>query len=671
METTELANATAVHASTCPLDCPDRCTLHVTVQDGRVTAIEGSTENPETQGFICAKVRRFPERVYGPDRLLYPMRRTGPKGSGEFTRIGWDEALGRIAERLRGIADRWGAESILPYAYGGSNGLVGDGTMDARFFARLGASRLLRAVCAAPTGAVTDAMTGDLPGVAFSDYVDARLILVWGANPWHSNVHLVPYLKEARRRGARVVLLDPRRTGSAAYVDEWLPVYPGTDVVVALAMVRHLGRTGRLAEGFLRDHCQDAETVLAAAEPWTFARAAATARVPVQALERLAEEYATTSPALVRIGWGLERNRNGGSAIAAILALVALGGKFGVRGGGYTLSNSSAFRVDRAHLVGMPEAETRVINMNRLGPALLGEVQSPPIQALFVYDCNPVATVPNQNAIEKGLRRDDLFTVVFDSMLTDTAVYADVLLPAVTFLEQSEVYGSYGTYGLHRTEPVVPPCGEARPNEAVFRDLARAMGFQGPEFEEDGKALRARSLAAVKGPLAAEGNGRFVAFDFPGRSPVQFETVWPGTKDRRLRLAPPELGPRLYAFREEAVDKEHPLALVSPASDKTINSVLGELVKDEARLQIHPEDAGIRGIGHGQPVRIFNGLGEVQCLAQVDSSIGRGVVSLPKGFWRRSFRNRASSTALCPDTLSEIGEGACFNDARVEVRPLA
>jgi anaerobic selenocysteine-containing dehydrogenase len=543
--------------------------------------------------------------------------------------------------------------------------------MDARFFARLGASRLLRAVCAAPTGAVVEAMAGDLPGVAFSDSVDARLVLVWGANPWHSNVHLVPYLKEARRRGARVVLLDPRRTGRSSYVDEWLPVRPGTDVVVALAMIRHLARTGRLAEAFLSRHAVDAEVPVAAADPWTFARAAAVAGVPEQAIHRLAEDYATTSPALVRIGWGLERNRNGGSAVAAILALVALAGKFGVRGGGYTLSNSSAFRVDRRQLLGMPEAETRVINMNRLGPALLGEAQSPPIQALFVYDCNPVATVPNQRAIVKGLERDDLFTVVFDSVLTDTTAYADVLLPAVTFLEQSEVYGSYGTYGLHRTEPVVTPCGEARPNESVFRDLARVMGFGGAEFEEDGDALRARSLAAVTGPLSASRDGRFVPFDFPGRTPVQFGTVWPATADRRLRLAPPELGPRLYAYREEAGDPDHPLALITPASDKTINSVLGELVKEEARLQIHPEDAAIRGVVHGGPVRIFNALGEVQCLAQVDASMARGVVSLPKGYWRRSFRNGASSTALCPDTLSEIGEGACFNDARVEVRPLA
>jgi len=671
MATAERATGADVHASTCPLDCPDRCSLHVTVRDGRVAALEGSHENPETRGFICAKVRRFPERMYGKDRLLHPMRRSGPKGSGTFTRIGWDEAIATIASRLAEVVDRWGGEAVLPYSYGGSNGLVGEGTMDARFFARLGASRLLRAVCAAPTGAVVEAMTGDMPGVAFRDYVDARLVLVWGANPWHSNVHLVPYLKEARRRGARVVLLDPRRTGSAAYVDEWLPVLPGTDVVVALAMIRHLAHTGRVAQEHVREHCTGATTALAAAEPWTFARAAEVSGVPAERLERLAEDYAAAQPAVIRIGWGLERNRNGGSAVAAILALVALGGKLGVRGGGWTLSNSSAFRVDRDHLRGMPEAETRIVNMNRLGHALLGEVQSPPIQALFVYDCNPVATVPNQHAIEEGLRREDLFTVVFDPVRTDTATYADVVLPAVTFPEQSEVYNSYGTYGLHTTTSLVAPPGESRTNEAVFRDLARAMGFRDDVFAEDDEALRARSLAAVRGPVAGDRDAGFRPFDFPGETPIQLATVWPGTADRRLNLAPPELGPRIYAYREDEADRAYPLALITPASDDTINSVLGELVEGEARLQMNPDDARDRGIAEGQAIRIWNALGEVHCLARVDAGVARGVVSLPKGLWKRSFRNRRTSTALCPDTLSEIGDGACFNDARVEVGPLS
>lgn len=661
-------------ASTCPLDCPDRCSLEVTLEDGRITVLEGSHVNPDTQGFICSKVRRFPERVYGPDRLLYPMRRTGRKGDGAFERISWPEAIGLVAEQLGRVATRWGSEAILPYSYGGSNGLIGQGTMDARFFARLGSSRLDRAVCAAPTGAVATAMTGKLAGVPFPDYVHARLILLWGGNPWHSNIHLLPYLKAARARGARIVLLDPRRTGSAAYVDEWLPVYPGTDVVIALAMIRHLASSGRVAEAFTRQHCLDAQSPLAAAEPWTFERAAQVSRVPSAQIASLAEAYAASEPALVRIGWGLERNRNGGSAVAAILALVALAGKFGQRGGGYTLSNSEASRLDEERLRGRPEATTRIINMNLLGRVLLGEVSSPPVQALFVYDCNPVVTVPDQNRILRGLARENLFTVVFDSVMTDTARYADVLLPAVTFLEQSELYHSYGSYGLHYTRPVIAPQGEARSNEDVFRELARALGFDEPGFQEDADALLAGTLSAIGGPLAEAPRAvtarGFLPFDFPGPGPVQFVTAFPATPDRKIRLAPPELGPRTYAYREDVTDSSFPLALISPATDKTINSVLGELVREEARLAIHPEDARPRGVESGAAVRVFNELGEVHCIAQLDERIRPGVVSLPKGLWRRSFRNGAVSTALCPDTLSEIGGGACFNDARVEVAPL-
>jgi len=677
MTTAARATVETTRPSVCPLDCPDRCSLEVTVRDGRVTALEGSHSNPLTDGFICSKVRRFPERVYGRDRLLHPLRRTGPKGEGGFERITWGEALRLIAGRLGEVSERWGGEAILPYSYGGNNGLVGQGTMDARFFSRLGASRLDRAVCAAPTGAVAKAMTGKMPGVAFADYVHARLILLWGANPWHSNIHLVPHLKAAREAGARVVLLDPRRTGGGAYVDSWLPVYPGGDVAVALALIRHLDRTGRVAAAFLREHATGHEAVLEVAQGWTFERAAEVARVPAAEIAALAEAYAEADPAVVRIGWGLERNRNGGSAVAAILALVAVAGKLGRRGGGYTLSQSGGFRVDEEHLAGRPEAPTRLLNMNLLGRMLLGEVPDPPIQALFVYDCNPVVTVPHQRAIERGLAREDLFTVVFDAVMTDTARYADVVLPAVTFLEQSEVVKSYGSFVLQRIKPVIPPVGEARPNEDVFRDLAALMGFEEPEFREDARALAERAVASVRGPLAgpvdlerldAEG---LVPFDFPGSSPVQFVTAFPHTSDQRIHLAPPELGPYVYAYRDALPDPLHPLALISPASDKTINSVLGELVKDEAHLVIHPDDARARAIGPGDGVRVFNGQAEVHCRARLDPRIRPGVVSLPKGYWRRSFGNGLTSTALVPDTLSEIGGGACFNDTRVEVTPLA
>jgi anaerobic selenocysteine-containing dehydrogenase len=466
-----------------------------------------------------------------------------------------------------------------------------------------------------------------------------------------------------------VVLIDPRRTGGSGYVDSWLPVYPGTDVVVALALIRHLSRTRRMAEAFLRQHATGPEAVLEAAAPWTFARAAAVARVPAADLQALAEEYANTVPAVVRIGWGLERNRNGGSAVAAILALVAVAGKCGVRGGGFTLSQSGAFRVDGAHLAGLPEPAVRTLNMNHLGRHLLGEIEGPKIRALFVYDCNPVVTVPHQTAIERGLLREDLFTVVFDAVLTDTARFADVVLPAVTFLEQGEVLSSYGSLALQRTRAVIPPQGEARPNEDVFRDLALRMGFDDPLFREDAQALAERAIASVAGFAAAVSLERLESERIVGlavEQPVQFGDVFPSTADGRIRLAPQELGPRVYAYREE-VPSSFPLALLSPASDKTINSVLGELVRGEAVLSIHPDDARARDIADGAAVRVWNEQAEVHAVAHLDARIRPGVVSLPKGLWKRTFRNGLTSTALAPDTLSEIGGGACFNDARVEV----
>jgi anaerobic selenocysteine-containing dehydrogenase len=666
-----------VHASYCPLDCPDRCSLDVTVEDGRVVAIEGSRANPLTEGYICSKVRRFHERVYGPDRLLHPMVRTGPKGEGRFAPTTWPEAVALVARRLREVRERWGGEAILPYYYGGSNGLVTQGTLDARFFAALGASRLDRAVCAAPTGTVAKAMTGKMPGVAFADYDAARLIVLWGANPWHSNIHLVPHLKRARDAGGRVVLIDPRATAPGAYVDAWLPIRPGTDVALALALVRWLAHAGKVDHAFLSAHTSGHERVLTAAEAWTLDRAAAVTGLAARDIERLAEDYAAADPAVIRIGWGLERNRNGGSAVAAVLALPALAGKFGRRGGGFTMSNSGAFRVDDQARAGGPDAPTRVVNMNLLGRVLLGEIAPPPVMALFVYDCNPVVTVPDQGRIVRGLQREDLFTVVFDSVMTDTARYADVVLPATTFLEHDELSHSYGSYTVQYAPGVIPPQGEGRPNPAVFRDLAQAAAVGGPFFAGGEAALRARALASVGIPLAAGTDlarlerDRIVPVDFPGAAPVQFVSAFPFTADRRMRLDPAELGPNLYAYREAGVDAHFPLMLISPATDRTVNSMLGELKKDEAELHLHPEDARARGLSTGDGVRVFNALGEVRCRARVSDRIRPGVVSLPKGAWRRSFRSGTSATALVADDLSEIGGGACFNDARVEVQALA
>ena len=661
-----------VVAGACPLDCPDSCSLAIGVDAGRVVSVGGSRANPVTAGYICAKVRRFPERLYGPDRVLHPLIRIGPKGGGEFRRASWDEALDAVAERLREARDRFGGESILPYSYGGSNGYLSQDTADERLFRRLGASRLARTVCAAPTGRAAEGLYGKMPGVSYADYPEARLIVVWGANPSVTGIHLVPMIYEAQKRGARLVVVDPRTTPLARRADLHLAVRPGTDLAVALAVIGRLFETGRADEAFLAAHATGADRLREAAREWPVARAAAVAGIAAADVDRLAAWYADASPALVRCGWGLERNRNGGSAAAAVLALPAVGGKFGVRGGGYTMSNSPAWKFESAAASGAPAGDARIVNMNRLGEALEPDA-APPVKVLFVYNSNALATAPNQERVRRGLRRGDLFTVVFEQVMTDTARHADVVLPATTFFEHREMSRGYGAYALHDARPAAAPAGESRSNVAVFSELCRRTGVAAGGDLDTEESLASAILA--QSPRAAEIrrdlDARGVAFPDSGERPIQFADVFPRTADGRVHLFPDELDREapegLYAFRSLPEDARHPLALISPASDRTISSTLGELETGQAPLEMHPDDAAPRAVSTGDRVRAFNDLGEVVTAALVTADVRRGVVRLPKGLWAKHTANGRSANALCPDTLADLGGGACFNDARVEV----
>jgi len=380
--------------------------------------------------------------------------------------------------------------------------------------------------------------------------------------------------------------------------------------------------------------------------------------------------YALHDPAVIRVGWGLERNRNGGQAAAAAMALPALLGKFGKRGSGYTMSNGGAYQVDSEQLVDSPAWNTRVINMNKLGHVLLHEDQ-PPIKGLFVYNCNPAVTVPNQNAVLAGLQREELFTVVFEQVMTDTAAYADILLPAVTFLEQHEIKKAYGTYALQAIEPVISPLGEAKPNEEVFARLGQAMGWNEPAFREDTAAYLERAVNAVRGlgkPVGLDTlrEEKIAFFDFPERIPVQFKTAFPRTPDGKVNFAPPNLGDEPYRYVDPE-SENYPLALISPATDKMISSTLGEYNFPELYLVLHPQDAAARSLEKGQSVRVYNDLGEVTVKLRINDRVRRGVAVMPKGAWRVASQNHLTATALAPDTMSTIGGGACFNDARVEV----
>jgi len=443
-------------------------------------------------------------------------------------------------------------------------------------------------------------------------------------------------------------------------------VRPGTDVVVALAIHRYLFAHGHADEAFLREHTTGADALRQRAEPWTIEKAADVAGVDASALQQVAELYATSTPALVRCGWGLERNRNGGNAAMAVLALPAVGGKFGVRGGGYSMSNSASWNFDKTW-IDAQEPNTRVVNMNHLGRALL-EYNNPSIDLLFVYNCNPLATMPDQNRVLTGLQRQDLFTVVFDQVFTDTARFADVILPATTFLENYDIARAYGSIGLQLVRPAIEPVGESRTNPEVFSELAERVGVGTAEEETD---TLLRVAGRLPGALGSELMERGSITPPYGGAPVQFVDVFPLTPDRKVHLCPPELDAQapggFYAYRSDPATERYPLALISPASEKTVSSMLGELRERAAMLQMNPADAAARGLAQDDPVRVFNALGEVQVPVALNKDIRRGTVSLPKGLWRKSTYNGSTSNALVPDTLTDVAGGACFNDARVEV----
>ncbi|MEM8963984.1 MAG: molybdopterin-dependent oxidoreductase, partial [Acidobacteriota bacterium] len=655
-------------SSACPLDCPDSCSLDVTLEDGKVVKLDGSHRNPITDGYICSKVRRFPSHLYGEARLRHPLRRVGKKGEAAFEVMSWDDALDLVAAKIEHVIDASGAESILPFSYGGSNGALTEGAADERLFFRLGTSRLARTVCAIPTGLAASEMYGKMPGVDPKDFALAKLIVVWGANPSVSSIHLVPLILEAQKNGAKLVVVDPRRTKLAKKADLHLAVRPGTDLPVTLAVIRELFETGGADHDFLATHTTGSEELRRRATPWNPERAATIAGIDPDDIRTLTRWWVTHDPAVVRCGWGQERNRNGGSASAAILALPAVAGKFGQRGGGYLMSNSSYWRLSAEQAIDAVEPETRIINMNRLGRTL--HEADPAVELLFVYNANPLSTLPEQNRVRTGLERDDLFTVVFDQVMTDTARYADVVLPATTFLEHRDIQKGYGPITLHDIKPVIEPVGESRSNFEVFTALAERLGVARPGDPGIEEVADTFLSSAPDTDLRArvEATGTTVTED---PAPVAFVDAFPRTSDEKIHLVPTALDNEapggLYHYRELPTTQVAPLSLISPATNRTVSSTLGQLYDHQESVGIHPDDARARGIDSGTTVRVWNHLGEVHCRAKVDPDLRPGVASLAKGIWTHNTLNGASSNALVPDSYTDIGEGACFNDARVQI----
>jgi anaerobic selenocysteine-containing dehydrogenase len=667
------------HASVCPLDCPDTCSLTVAVDEDRILEVRGSKANPYTAGVICTKVARdFPAIANGEGRILTPLRRVGARGEGRFEAISWDEALDRVHERFTAIIAAHGPQAILPLNYAGPHGMLAGGSMDLRFFHKLGATLLDRKpLCG---GIRTEAWLGtfgSVPGIPPEHVALSRLIIAWGNNVTWSNLHLMPLINHARRGGAKVVVVDPMRTKAAEQCDLHLAPRPGTDVILAWAVTNELERLGGLDRAFIERHVEGFAGYMERVRRVTLEDAARITGVPADMITTLAKWFHALSPVSISVGNGLERNQNGGAGIRAVFALSALGGKLGVPGGGLVNGASQAFpktgaRLQRPDLV--PDG-TRTFNIVDIGAHLLDPTLAPPIKALYIYNHNPVIVHPDQNRLRRGLLREDLFIVGSDMVMTDSMAYCDIVLPATTHFEYADVYPAYGQHWLQRAEAVMAPRGRSLPNTEIFRRLAARFGFDEPIFKATDAELMDEALDASDPRLGGMRpsqlpTDRALAMKVDGEDAVLFKNVFPRTPSGKVELASSYLeakyGQLLPDYRP--YESRYPLMLISPASDQRITSTFGGLRSQKPpRLEMHPDDARARGLADGAAVRIWNDLGEIHLRLRITDAVRTGVVSTLKGAWFNTSDNGQTVSALAPAHHADISGGACYNDARVEV----
>jgi anaerobic selenocysteine-containing dehydrogenase len=700
-----------VHA-VCTHDCPDSCAVLVTVDTltGRATKVQGDPAHPVTRGFLCGKVARYLDRVYSPERLLYPMRRkTGvakgplPKGreAEAFERISWDAALEFVAQKLKATAEEFGPESVLPYSYAGTIGQLGYGSMDRRFFHRLGASQLDRTICASAGGEALKTMYGVRLGTSPQDFAHAGLIVAWGANIHGNNIHLWPFIEEARRNGARLVVIDPYLTRTAALADEHLAIRPGTDVLLALAMMHVLFRDGYDDADYLRECTEGALELRAHAlrEEHSPGRAAEVTGIAAETIERFAKAYGLAGrdgrgAAAIRLNYGIQRSENGGTAVRAVAMLPLITGSWKQRGGGLLLSTSGAFPYNSERLQ-MPELmqssplerAARVVNMSELGIALteLGSdaKDDPRVKALFVYNCNAATVAPDSERVLQGLRRDDLFTVVHEQFFTDTTDYADVLLPATTFLEHKDVMGAYGHLFAQISQQAIGPLGEARSNVWMFGEMGLRM-FPGERaFEDREEELIAQALetehpffaGVTKERLEVEGH---VALSLPknerGTSLPFSSREWFMAAGGRARLLPvPEWVAPVESRSGVEGGGKFPLEFLPRKADNFMNSTFANLPghrlmerKTAGLLEMHPTDAAVRGVAAGDSVSVWNARGRITLTASVGETVPAGVVAARLD-WQKLSQDGANVNALTSERLTDIGGGATFYSTLVEV----
>lgn len=659
----------------------------VTVENGRATRVDGNREHPVTQGFLCTKVSKYLERTYHADRLLYPQIRVGPKGEGKFRRASWDEALGLIAERLQSIIDSPdGPQAILPYSYAGTMGLIHGSSMDRRFFHRIGASLLARTICSSAGGAALKLTYGASMGTDTESVGEAKLIILWGTNTLTANPHLWPYVRKAKANGARVVCIDPLRTRTAVASDEHIAIRPGTDAAFALAMMHVLFRDGHADRHYLSGMTIGWEKlrdrVLGEYSP---SRVATICRVPEETIERLAGEYGRTRPTFIRLNYGLQRHAGGGSAVRAISLLPAVTGAWNDIGGGCQLSTSGTFPLD-ADALERPDLirpGTRTINMSRLGEALV-DIDDPPVKAMIVYNSNPGAVAPQREKVLQGLKRNDLFTVVLEHFQTDTADYADVLLPATTQLEHDDLHKTYGHIYLMYNHRAIAPIGESLPNSEIFRRLAARMGLDHPELKDSDETMMKQVLPGVsldelksKGYLRVDVPSPHLPFQSGAalRTPSgKIEIESKGFAAAGAGALPSYVPPYESEERDPELVKRYPLALISPPAHEFLNSTFANVpslrrAAGKPTLEIHADDAVARDIASGDRVAIYNDRGKFTAEAVITDRVRPGVVSAPSIWWPKLTADRANANHTTSEALTDVGAGATFYDNMVEVRP--
>ena len=690
-----------VHAA-CPHDCPDACGTLITVEEGRATRIQGDPAHPVTQGFLCAKVAKYLDRVYSPDRVLYPMRRVAPKGTGgaaAFRRIPWDEALDEIAGKLNGISAEFGPEAVLPYSYGGNIGVLNGGSMDMRFFHRLGASQLLRTICSATGGDAIVSIYGRKTGTEPEQFRHAKYILAWGANIHGNNIHLWPFVEEARRNGAKLVVIDPYRTRTARVADWHIPINPSTDVALAMGMMHIIVRDGLQDEDYVARYAEGFDELQKRLPKYTPQQVSAWTGIPEKDIERLAHEYATERPAAIRLNYGIQRTTNGGAAVRAVCMLPVITGSWKEIGGGLQLSLSGGYQLnqdalERTDLMRKSPLgrAARSINMVELGKALT-EVNDPPVKGLFVYNSNPAAVCPEHNLVVRGLKRDDLFTVVHEQFFTDTTDYADVVLPATTFFEHTDLVKAYGHLYLQVSQQAIDPLGECRSNVELFRELALRMGFEDACFRETVDEIMEVALSSgvpqLKGitreRLEREPQVRLNVHGDESDSPwLPFASGF-ATPNGKARLydaaliaqgmdpvaefVPPE------ESRHTTRTREYPLELLARKADNFLNSTFVnqpglQKMEKQHELEMNRRDAESRGIRDGERVRVFNERGEIFLTARVDGTVTAGVVGAKLG-WAKLSDGGVNINVLTSARLADLGGGATFYATLVEVERVA